>query len=158
MKKNRLSGIIGKVLKLGVLYSTLALILTVSVQIFARFMLENAPSWTEEASRFFFVYAICFAAGLALKNNYYVSLDLIYDKLSYGGKSILDVIVSIVTLVLFVIMTIFSLSFIADGNMETSPSLSIPMSVVFVSLLIMFSTISYYSFLKVRKAIKALSV
>ena len=70
---------IGKILKIGTLVSTIGLIGTVSLQIFARFFLASDPSWTEEASRLFFIYAVSFASGIALKNNSYVGLDLFYN-------------------------------------------------------------------------------
>ncbi|MEM1124879.1 MAG: TRAP transporter small permease subunit, partial [Bacteroidota bacterium] len=71
-----------KFLKYGTLISTYGLIGSVLLQIFARFFLTNTPAWTEEASRLFFIYAMAFAAGLALKSDEYVALDLFFEKLS----------------------------------------------------------------------------
>jgi len=56
---------LNKLLSLGTLLSTIGFIGSTVIQIFARFFLASAPSWTEEASRLFFIYAMSFAAGLA---------------------------------------------------------------------------------------------
>ncbi|NJO01809.1 MAG: TRAP transporter small permease subunit [Bacteroidia bacterium] len=56
---------------------TAGLLGAVLVQIVARFMLVQAPAWTEELARIFFIYAVSFAAGLALKQNYFVAIDLV---------------------------------------------------------------------------------
>lgn len=145
---------ISRFLKYGTLLSTYGLIGSVLLQIFARFFLENTPSWTEEASRLFFIYAISFASGLALKNNYYVHLDLFFDKLSAKAKSNLTIAVQLLTLILFVVISIFSIQLIQLGHDETSPSMGIKMSFAFFSMLLLAGSISYYAFLEIKKAIK----
>ena len=72
--------IIGWVLKYGTFVSSFGFIITVSIQVFSRYILENVPVWTEEASRILFIYSIAFASGLAYKGNYFVKLDLYHKK------------------------------------------------------------------------------
>ncbi len=134
--------------------STYALITSVLLQIFARFFLANAPSWTEEASRLFFIYAIAFAAGLALKNKSYVALDFFFEKLSKKTKNILCIIIPILTTALFAIMAIYSMQFVVLGLPEFSPSMKIRMSIAFFSMFIMSASLFYFSFLEIKKSIK----
>lgn len=145
---------IGKILKIGTLISTLGLIATVSLQIFARFFLASAPSWTEEASRLFFIYAISFASGIALKNNSYVSLDMFYNLFNQRIKKILDVLIPGLIFLLFGIVMMYSMEFIKNGFVEKSPSMKISMSFAFLSIFIMSSTVCYYSFGKIVTAFK----
>ena len=49
---------IGWVLKCGTFVSSFGFIITVSIQVFSRYILENVPVWTEEASRILFIYSI----------------------------------------------------------------------------------------------------
>ena len=49
---NELQNFLSKFLKYGTLLTSLGFIITVSLQIFARFFLSDVPPWTEEASRF----------------------------------------------------------------------------------------------------------
>ena len=98
---------ISRFLKIGTLVSTLALVLSVVIQIYARFFMENAPSWTEEASRVFFIYAISFASGLAFRQHYFVFLDLISNRLSPKMDKLLETAVNILVFILFLIYQFF---------------------------------------------------
>ena len=152
MKK--LSRLVSTFLKYGTLISTLILVVSVVVQIYARFFMESAPSWTEEASRLFFIYAICFASGLAYKQNYFVALDLITSRLSEKGKKALSIGVTMMELLLFLVMAIYSFSYIKLGYVEKSPSLGFNMSISFTSMLLMSLSIVFYSSIKLSQLLK----
>ena len=145
---------ISTILKYGTLLSTLGLIGSVLIQIFARFFLTNTPPWTEEASRLFFVYMTAFAAGLALKNRYYVHLDLFFNQFPIRWQKLLLVFIPAVVAGLFGIMAFASLRFIQLGHSECSPSMKTRMSFIFFSIFIMGASISFYACLAFLKALK----
>jgi len=142
---------INKLLGIGTLLSTIGFIGSTVIQIFARFFLASAPGWTEEASRLFFIYAMSFAAGLALHDKYYVELDVFYRKFSKKIKYIIDLFIQICTVLLFAIMGFYSLQYIQLGSTETSPSMRIPMSFAFVSILIMSVTVVIYALVEINR-------
>ena len=148
---------ISRLLKYGTLLSCYLLIASVLLQIYARFFLENTPSWTEETSRLFFIYTIAFAAGLAVKNDYYVYLDVVFEKLKPLTQKRLLVIIHITTFLLFGIICAFSLELIQLGFSEKSPSMGMPMAVSFISIFIMSASVSYYAVLEIVKALKNLN-
>jgi TRAP-type C4-dicarboxylate transport system permease small subunit len=132
-------------LEWGTVISAFGLIGTVILQIVTRrFFVDLAPSWTEEASRFFFIYAISFGAGLAQKEGYFISMDYFYNKFNPKVRTALDLIISVITIILFLLMSIFSISFILLGTVETSPGLGFPMSIAFTSMLIMSGSVLYF--------------
>lgn len=141
---------------MGTLVSSLALVLSVLVQIYARFFMENAPSWTEEASRLFFIYAICFASGLAFQQNYFVSLDLITSRLSRRGNLYMEAAINALVFILFLIIAMFSISYIKLGYVEKSPSLGFNMSISFTSILLMSVSICFFASVKICQLIKKL--
>lgn len=140
---------LSKLLSVGTLLSTIGFIGSVVIQIFARFFLASAPSWTEEASRLFFIYAMSFAAGLALRDKYFVELGFFYEKFSKRIKYIIDMFIQLCTVLLFAIMGFYSLQYIQLGSTETSPSMRIPMSFAFVSILLMSFTVIIYAFVEI---------
>jgi len=146
MKKN-----ITRLLKYGTLIGTLGFVLTTIFQIYGRFFIEKPPSWTEEASRFFFIYATSFAAGLAMKDKSYVFFDGLFNKLSSSIKLKIEIISNIVTLILFLLIAFYSVHFLLLGIPENSPSIGLPMAVAFSSILVMGISISYYAFLDLLK-------
>ena len=137
--------IITNILEWGTIISAFALIFTVILQIVTRrFFVAIAPSWTEEASRFFFIYTISFGAGLAQREGYFVSMDYFYRKFNDKIKWIIDLLISSISAILFLVMSVYSISLIVLGLTETSPGLNLPMSVAFVSMLIMSGSVFYY--------------
>ncbi len=147
-------GFIDNLLKAGTLISTFGFIGATLIQIYARFFMDNAPAWTEEASRFFFVYAVSFAAGLAMKDHYYVSLDVLFNNLKAHQKKWIEVGIAAFTLCLFLILAIFSIQFIVLGIPEKSPSLGISMALAFASMLVLGTSISLYALLDLWKNLK----
>ena len=145
---------IGRILKIGVLFSTWGLIAIVLLQIFCRFTPVDTPSWTEEASRLFFIYAMSFGAGLAMKNEYYVHLDMFFSHFPAKMQRILVQIIPVVILFLFVLMAIYSVKFVLLGIPETSPGMSFNMGAAFFSMFIMSASISYYVWKKIQKNYK----
>jgi TRAP-type C4-dicarboxylate transport system permease small subunit len=145
---------IGRVLKIGTLLSTWGLIASVLLQIFFRFSPLQTPSWTEEASRLLFIYAMSFAAGLAMKTEYYVHLDMFFNRLPLNWQSFLNRAIPIITFALFGIMAVFSVRFILLGIPEKSPSMGFNMGVAFFSMFIMSASICYYLGAKIRRIFK----
>lgn len=147
---------VGKILKIGTLLSTWGLIAMVLLQIIGRFSpWFEAPSWTEEASRILFIYAISFAAGLALKSsNYYVALDAFYNRFNPKFKTVLDKSIPVVIFLLFAVFAFYSIQFISLGMIEKSPSMGFNMGVAFCSMFIIGATLCYYAWYKIVKAFK----
>jgi TRAP-type C4-dicarboxylate transport system permease small subunit len=145
---------IGRMLKMGTLLSTYGLLFTVLLQIICRFTPINTPAWTEEASRLFFIYAMSFAAGLAMKNEFYVHLDMFYERFPVRIKKTLNLAVPSITLILFVVMAVYAIKFVILGIPEKSPSMGFNMGIAFFSIFIMSTSISYYLLRKIMKIIK----
>lgn len=141
-------------LKYGTLISTYGLIACVLLQIFARFFLPKAPAWTEEASRLFFIYAMAFAAGLAIKSKEYVALDLVFEKLKPSLQKKLLILVQVLTLLLFGILAIYGLKFMQLGIPESSPSMKTSMAIAFFSMVLMGASVCYFAYLELKKLLK----
>ena len=145
---------LSKFLKYGILLTSLGFVMTVSLQIFARFFLSDVPPWTEEASRILFIYAIAFSSGLAYRGNYFVFLEAFYVSFSDILKKKIDLISPILSLILFGFCGFYSLSMLEMGLNEYSPTLHILMIIPFLSIFILSLSISYYSLMAFLKKIK----
>lgn len=131
--------------KLGTLLSLISMIAVVSLQVFARFFLESAPHWTEEAARIFFVYTVAFGTGVGINNNSFIRLDLIEKYLLINMRHWLDLFTYLLTLAFAVCMLIGSLHFIKMGFDERSPALEISMVFVFLSTAIIGFAIGFFT-------------
>ncbi|MFY0654027.1 MAG: TRAP transporter small permease subunit [Cyclobacteriaceae bacterium] len=124
------------------------------MQIYARFFLASAPSWTEESARFFFVYAVSFAAGLAMKHNYFVHLDVLYSKMKEKYQRDVDIVISFSVLTLFGILGVFWVQYVILSIPESSPSLGLPIFIAFGSIVLMSLFITVYSISEVVTNLK----
>lgn len=144
---------ISKILKYGSFLSTLGFLGSTLIQIYARFFMESAPPWTEEAARVFFIHAIAFSAGLAVKGNYYVNFDLFYQQLNITAQKIIDIISYTFISILFLVCTYQGIHFTLNGIPENSPSMGVSMALPFVSTVILGTSIFLYTFLELIKKI-----
>ncbi len=142
---------IGIALKWGTLLSTLGFVACILLQIFARLFLATAPSWTEEAARIFFVIAIGFAAGLALRSGEYVNFDFFYQRMSTGWQRRVRFMIDLLTVVLFGVFTFFAVQFTVMGLAESSPSLKVSMAVPFASTFLLGASLLVYALYHLRK-------
>lgn len=154
MKKVKL--IMDKVLEAGALLSFLGMITVVSIQVFARFALPKAPSWTEEAARIFFIYTVSFAGGLAVKAHAFVYVDTFINLLSPKIRTFLKILIYLVISSFMGIVVFQSIAYIKVGVIQSSPALRIPMSYVFTSTFIMSFFIGLYSLIELGKTLTTL--
>lgn len=146
-----------KILKVGTIGCIILLIASVLLQIFARFFLEQAPSWTEEVSRLFFIFSVACAAPLALKSNYYIHLDIFYNLMKPKLQKKVEFLVLVFTFLLFLVLSIAAVTFVEMGFDEKSPSMGIKMGIAFFSMLVLGVTMCFFISLKLLKHIKKMS-
>ena len=84
-------------------------------------------------------------------------MDYFYRKFSPRIKGITDLIISLVSAVLFLLMSVFSVYFIILGLVETSPSLGLPMSIAFASMLILSGSVLYFLLIELVHNIRTVS-
>jgi TRAP-type C4-dicarboxylate transport system permease small subunit len=82
-------------------------------------------------------------------------MDYFYRKFDPGMQRIIDLIITSVSAILFLLMSVYSVYFIVLGLSETSPSLGIPMSLAFVSMLVMSGSVLYYLLIQFIHHIKS---
>ncbi len=147
----RLIGRIGLALKWGTIFSTVGFAACILLQIFARLFLPAAPSWTEEAARLFFVIAIGFSAGLALRSGEYVNFDFFYRMMSDPWQRRVAFCIDLLTVILFAVFTFYAVHFTVMGWAERSPSLKFPMAVPFAAMFLLGASVLLYAGDRLRR-------
>ena len=75
------------------------LLLVILLQIFGRSFMQNPPPWTEEMSRFIFLWYCFLGCAVTLRNKQHLGLDYFYNKFSAKVRRVIDIIIQILTLV-----------------------------------------------------------
>jgi TRAP-type C4-dicarboxylate transport system permease small subunit len=149
MGLKRLKSILDSVLEVGTVIATFGIILTVTIQAFARLCLPVAPAWTEEGARMCFIFSVAFAAGLAVRDHAFVKVDTLLRVLPTRYARILRLVTHLAIMLLMITVSAFALDFIRVGRGQRSPCLQIPMAGVHAALLLLSVMVALYTALEI---------
>lgn len=137
---------IDNALALFAFVATAGYIGSVLIQIFSRSFLPSTPPWTEELSRYFFIYAVAFAAGRAVRANAYVAVDIFVSHIPQRLRKSYYLLLNIFLMLFSLYFAVRSVpKFVFLKARLVSPAMEIPMPYIYFSMLILFGmlTISY---------------
>lgn len=138
-------GVVDKCFAVLACTSLLAIAAVVLLQVFARFMLPSSPVWTEELSRYLFIYLIVLSSGLVIRDDRHVRLELFQGLLTPRLKRAYVLVCHLLTTGFAAYLIPFSLQYAQIGQWQMSPILMIPMYWVFLSVTIFFCLTAFYS-------------
>ncbi|MEN8701773.1 TRAP transporter small permease [Bacillus infantis] len=128
-------------------------IIVVMIQIMSRYLPYTAI-WTEELTRYLFLYAICFGAPLALLRGEFINVDLIFAKMSHNVRRFYEVFIYLLILFLGTILVKEGWFFYQLGKNQTSATMPFQMSAIHASILIMSIFLVLYSIVKIIRLIR----
>lgn len=137
-----------KALSATLVVSASAMILVVLLQILSRFALPWSFHWTEEMARICFIYMVSFGAGLALKDNEYVGVELLINRLSGRARIYMESIIYISISILMLVMFLSVFPLLSIVKLHFSPALQINMIFLYASMMIMSFFVMLYAFLQ----------
>ena len=126
---------IEKILIAGTITTLAAICLVVGLQVIGRYIFNEPPFWTEEVSRFLFIYLIAFGAGLAVRYKSYVNLDVFTHMLPPKAQKLMALIVNALLLGFLIIFFMESIDLVSKVQFQRSPVLNLPMSYPYGALL-----------------------
>lgn len=107
----------------------LAMTLIMGIQVFCRYVLQTSLSWSEELTRYLFIWSGFLSVSYCTKYCISIKIEQFAASLSRRNKAILKVVNHTIELVFFVYMIPFAWSFFMSSvhNGQVSPALQIPM-------------------------------
>ncbi|MDT8858929.1 TRAP transporter small permease [Alkalihalobacillus sp. MEB130] len=103
-------------------------------QVFARKVIGSSLSWSEEVSRFLMVWVVLLGAAYALKRGELIAVEILPEYLSDKGKKIIFLIVSLISLVFYVVLMFFGWQITQSVAVQIAPGTGISMFWVYLSL------------------------
>ncbi len=133
-------------------------VVCVLVQVISRNFLPSAPPWTEEMSRYAFIYMVAFGCGVAVHRREFVNVEFLHDFFEMKGlhqvNRILEVVIQ-AGLCVFSLYLLFKavvpFAFIKFPMFSTA--MEIPMQYVYFSIVLMFSFLPLSFALEVVRAL-----
>ncbi len=124
------------------------LLITVSVQVFSRYVLNRPLPKFFELSIYSFVWAIYLGAALAKRYNRHIRFDILYQKFSQKTKYVVDIFFDSLTNIVFLFVMIPSIRYTIWNYRVKASALRVPWTYlllcfpVFVILIIIHNTTS----------------
>lgn len=107
-------------------------LLSVLLQIVTRLLSRSLP-WTEEVSRYAFIWVTFWGLSYAQHKGNHIRFDLLRAKLSDRGKCLLDILIDIIQIAIFAFVLYLSVPFLASAANRLAPALNITKNIVNVS-------------------------
>ncbi|UOQ94708.1 TRAP transporter small permease [Halobacillus shinanisalinarum] len=124
------------------------LIVVVIIQISGRYS-PLTFVWTEELSRYLFIYSVAFGAPVAMKKREYISVDLLVGFLPEKVKKYYNAFIYLVLGLFSSMLVIHAYGFALLGENQTSATLGVEMYYIHFSMVITLIFLAIYSFLNI---------
>lgn len=112
-----------------------ALVITVALQIFARYLFGVYFAWTEETSRYLMFWAVLLGAAKALQVDAHPKVTFISEGLIKGkGTHICRILASVASAIFYIILIIYGWKFSMMNLSQLSLSLRLPMTFIFIAM------------------------
>ncbi|MGM8851476.1 TRAP transporter small permease [Salinicola halophyticus] len=130
--------------------------LTVLLQVASRLFLPITLSWTEELTRYLFIYMVALGAGVVQHRNRHVNVELFHGWLGFRGRAAYLVLISAITFIFTILVLPNAWQFAQIGAFQTSPTLRIPMLYIFFSSVVLFGSLLLYSLIGLTEGVIAM--
>ena len=126
----------------------LILLAVISYQVFARYVLNNPPSWSEELAKYLIVWVTMLGSAVLVNKEGHISVDFLVDRLPQKIKQLLSFIRDALTIFLCASLAYYGYQLAILGGRATStgleikmfyPYLSIPCGSVMMALVLLLS-------------------
>ncbi|WP_152658144.1 TRAP transporter small permease [Oceanobacillus sp. CFH 90083] len=121
-----------------------ALLLVVIIQILSRYFPYDFI-WTEELSRYLFVYSIVTAAPLALRKQEFIRVDMLIEALPKHVQRVYESVISTLILVFSVVLFVYGIQLMNLGADFYAPTLGFPMAYAYAAVPLLAILLFIYS-------------
>lgn len=116
--------------------SLMATISIVTLQIFSRYIINHSIPWSEELTRYIFIWQIWLGASYSLGQGRHIKVDVVYFYLSPLLKKVVGLIANLIFLLFCIFLTISGSSLVLKllNQNSLSPAMEIPIYFVYACL------------------------
>jgi TRAP-type C4-dicarboxylate transport system permease small subunit len=110
-------------------------------QVFMRYVMRSSLSWSEELTRYLFVWTAFIAIGYCYRKGSSLRIDALINILPSKIRKTLEVLVSLLTLALFILLLAASKNTMMSRatQIQISPAMHMPMSWLYASTVVGFA-------------------
>ncbi len=119
----------------------LIMVVVMGLQVFSRYILSSSLSWSEELTRYLFIWIGFMSISFCIKCDISIKIDQLLHHLSKSWCSIIKICVYIVEIILFIYLLPFAVSYLrqAVSSGQISPAMGIKMYYLQIAPAVAFS-------------------
>ena len=120
----------------NVLFVLMALIIVIMfTQVLFRYIFNQSLSWSEELSKFIFVWMIFIGAAVCIKEKTHLGVEFLLEYLSDKWKRWLDLFEIILIILFNIVMSVTGFFWVYEVSGTLSPAMSLPLNWIFYAAL-----------------------
>lgn len=120
---DRVNHVIGLILAL--ILATMTLL--IGWQVFARFIVGNSLTFSEEVSRFLMIWLTLLGAAYAVRRGTLLAVDLVPDLLKGRKQTVVKVVAHVLSLGFYVVLIVYGWNIASTVSYQTAPATGISM-------------------------------
>lgn len=137
-KGNWIAGFLGHLEEYITMFFFAVMCVSLFLQLLSRFVLRAPFFFTEEVSRFSYIWVTFVGLSYAIKHDAHIKIEVFVNLLPEKVRKVESLLVSLVSLALFVYLVVWSCRFVEFNKVIMSPALEVSMTVITISLPIGF--------------------
>lgn len=119
--------------------------LIIGWQVFARYVLSAAPSWTEQAALFLMLWFILFAAAAGVREGFHIRISLLQDTLDTRPAKVLSLLCHLIVLVFGGFMAVGGVQLVLATWHHVIPTLGLPRGSAYLPIVVAGILIAFFS-------------
>ncbi len=123
--------------KIAFVFIALAVVTMMGVmmyQIIMRYAFSAANAWSEELTRYLFIYTVMLGAAIAVRRNSHLQIDVIIGRLNPRTKAIFTIITTIGGIIFLAFLMFYSFRLVEQGAGTKSAGLGVTMNIPYFAV------------------------
>jgi len=116
--------------------SCIAIVVISFVAVVCRYVFNNSLTWSEELTRYMFIWIVFLGAAIGVRQRAHIAIDLFAGRIGPAGERLLDVVERVATIAFALLVGIPGWTFVRIGMSNLSPALEIPMGLVYAATVV----------------------
>ena len=110
------------------------MVLVMLYQVILRYVFSNSNSWSEEVTRYLFIFNVMMASAIAVRRNSHLQIDILINCFTPKLKRIFTIGATLAGIVFLALLFQYSLHLCAQAASNISPGVGISMSVPYAAM------------------------
>lgn len=127
------------------------------LQVLFRYVFNNSLTWSEEISKFIFIWITFLGAVICFRDGIHLKVDFLSERVPAKQKTILDFLDTFLITLFSGVMTVIGFLWVVNVSGTLSPALGLPLNIVFYAAFPVSTTFTFiYGLIRLINQIKKL--